>query len=197
MGNCQAIDNASLVIQHPGGKSEMLYWPISANEVMKLNPGHYVALLLTTTLYSSPTTAATATTTTTTIKQNNSTAPPSNNNNQPLRVTRIKLLRPTDMLTLGHAYRLITTQEVMKGLWEKKHGKMRKKVQSEAAGKPERMRSDSEKRSSDYEKTATRSESAEKNNQVKKQEKQRPRTSSASSSRGWHPSLKSISEASS
>ncbi|KAD6119038.1 hypothetical protein E3N88_10309 [Mikania micrantha] len=38
MGNCQAIDNASLVIQHPTGKVERLYSAISAAEVMKLNP---------------------------------------------------------------------------------------------------------------------------------------------------------------
>ncbi|KAI3773636.1 hypothetical protein L1987_48166 [Smallanthus sonchifolius] len=100
MGNCQAIDNASLVIQHPNGKVERLYSGISAADVMKLNPGHYVALLLTTTVYSSrhpPTT-----------KQNNPSA--FTTNAQPLRVTRIKLLKNTDSLTAGYIYRLITTQ---------------------------------------------------------------------------------------
>lgn len=96
MGNCQAIDNASLVIQHPCGRVDQFYWPIAASEVMKMNPGHYVALLLTTTLYPSTTTAAAA-------------AASSSRNNS-VRVTRIKLLRPTDTLALGHAYRLITTQ---------------------------------------------------------------------------------------
>jgi len=97
MGNCQAIDAATLVIQHPNGKIENFYWPVSASEVMKTNPGHYVALLLSTTLYD-PT--------------NNNGECPNNGtaNNNSLRVTRIKLLRPTDTLVLGHVYRLITTQ---------------------------------------------------------------------------------------
>ena len=96
MGNCQAIDAATLVIQYPSGKAENFYWPVSASEVMKMNPGHYVALLLSTNLY--PT--------------NNNGECPANTtaNNTPLRVTRIKLLRPTDTLVLGHVYRLITTQ---------------------------------------------------------------------------------------
>ncbi|KAI3726952.1 hypothetical protein L1987_66759 [Smallanthus sonchifolius] len=116
MGNCQAVDNASLVLQTQNGKPQIFYSPISAAEIMKLHPGHYVALLLTTTtFYSSP------------PSSDHHHQPPNNNptnTNQPLRVTRIKLLRPTDNLVLGHAYRLITTQEVMKGLKAKKNGKL-------------------------------------------------------------------------
>lgn len=91
MGNCQAIDNASLVIQQPCGKVDKAYWPVPASYVMKSNPGYHVALLLTTTLYppSSTTTAS---------------------DTGPLRVTRIKLLRPTDTLLLGHTYRLVSSQ---------------------------------------------------------------------------------------
>ncbi|KAK4402372.1 hypothetical protein Sango_0977900 [Sesamum angolense] len=107
MGNCQAIDSATLVIQHPNGKVDKLYSPVAATEIMKMNPGHYVALLLTTTFYSSSSSSAAT-----------------NNSNIPLRVTRIKLLRPTDTLVLGHVYRLVTSQEVMKGLWAKKQAKM-------------------------------------------------------------------------
>ncbi|XP_047332230.1 uncharacterized protein LOC124935840 [Impatiens glandulifera] len=103
MGNCQTIDEATLVIQHPGGKVEKMYWPIAASEVMKMNSGHCVALLL----LSPP--PSTTTTTTSTV-----------------RITRIKLLRPTDTLILGHTYRLITTQEVMKEL-AKKHAKLKNK----------------------------------------------------------------------
>nr|GMC48295.1 uncharacterized protein LOC109149302 isoform X4 [Ipomoea batatas]GMC50624.1 uncharacterized protein LOC109149302 isoform X4 [Ipomoea batatas] len=96
MGNCQAIDdNASLVIQHPGGRAEKHYWPLSATEIMNTNPGHYVALLLTTTA--------------TTL--NSSAAAASTNNVPPVqRITRIKLLKPTDTLVLGHVYRLVTAQ---------------------------------------------------------------------------------------
>ncbi|KAG5522896.1 hypothetical protein RHGRI_034893 [Rhododendron griersonianum] len=60
MGNCQAIDNASLVIQHPCGRADKLYSPVSANEVMKMNPGHYVAQLLTTTATATANSAAAA-----------------------------------------------------------------------------------------------------------------------------------------
>lgn len=155
MGNCQAIDNASLVIQQPCGKVDKAYWPVPASYVMKTNPGYHVALLLTTTLYpSSSTTTETDT--------------------RPLRVTRIKLLRPTDTLLLGHTYRLVSSQgtvfyrvtfcgeqfffffctkllndvllnfvEVMKGVWAKKYAKMQKKKQSEAASGKEIMNSSS------------------------------------------------------
>lgn len=86
MGNCQAIDNSSIAIQHSSGRVEKLYSSVPASQIIKLNPSHYVALLLTTT------TTAVATT------------------GGPLRITRIKLLRPTDTLLLGHTYRLISAQ---------------------------------------------------------------------------------------
>ncbi|EOY20625.1 Uncharacterized protein TCM_011995 isoform 2 [Theobroma cacao] len=146
MGNCQAVDAATLVIQHPSGKVDKFYWPMSASEIMRMNPGHYVALLISTTLYHS---------------SNNDKCPDNSANNvNPVRLTRIKLLRPTDTLVLGQVYRLITTLvrkalflslgfylilsyvlpgfwflEVMKGLCAKKHAKM-KKNQQESAEKP-------------------------------------------------------------
>ena len=93
MGNCQAIDAAALVIQHPSGRIERLYWQISASEVMKMNPGHYVSLIIP--------------------------LPVSEEENQEhtakVRITRVNLLRPNDTLTLGHAYRLVTTQGML--LW--------------------------------------------------------------------------------
>jgi hypothetical protein len=98
MGNCQAIDAATLVIQHPNGKTEKFYSSINANQVMKMNPGHCVALLISTTIY----------------PNKNIENSPKNNNSEtksnPVRLTRIKLLKPTDDLLLGHVYRLITTQ---------------------------------------------------------------------------------------
>ncbi|KAI7728033.1 hypothetical protein M8C21_007380 [Ambrosia artemisiifolia] len=184
MGNCQAIDNASLIIQHPNGKVERLYATITAAEVMKLNPGHYVALLLTTTLYSSRPPSTTAPT------KQNSTGATVTTSGQPLRITRIKLLRPTESLTVGHIYRLITTQEVMKGLMAKKNGKvsdyMKKPVPvatEELAGKniPAAIRSNQSERT---------------HQQMKRSEKDR-KTAAAMKARGWHPSLNSISEASS
>ncbi|CAI8608446.1 unnamed protein product [Vicia faba] len=106
MGNCQTVDAAALVIQHPSGKIERLYWSVSASYVMKANPGHYVSLIMP-------------------LPQGE------NFNNEeekkkPVLFTRVKLLKPDDTLTLGHAYRLITTQEVEKVLKAKKrrtHGK--------------------------------------------------------------------------
>lgn len=99
MGNChchcQAIDTATLVIQHPCGKSDKLFWPVCAGEVMKMNPGHYVALLISTTVCPSS------------DGSRPSAAAPGSSS---VRVTRIKLLRPTDTLVLGQVYRLITAQ---------------------------------------------------------------------------------------
>lgn len=89
MGNCQAIDAAALVIQHPSGKIERLYWPVSVSEVMKTNPGHYVSLII-------PLPA--------------SEDDQDQDKTKTVRFTRVKLLRPTDTLALGHAYRLVTTQ---------------------------------------------------------------------------------------
>lgn len=107
MGNCQAIDNATLLIQHTSGRVDKLYWPVTANEIMKMNPGHYVALLLTTTTTLCPPTNPSSATA---KKVNSVTINTGGTNNIPVRITRIKLLKPTDTLVLGHVYRLITTQ---------------------------------------------------------------------------------------
>ncbi|XP_024970980.1 uncharacterized protein LOC112509974 isoform X2 [Cynara cardunculus var. scolymus] len=191
MGNCQAVDNASLVLQTQNGRAQRFYSPISAAQIMKLHPGHYVALLLTTTFYSSsdhhqhPNLINPTTTTTT---------------QQPLRVTRIKLLRPTDNLVLGHAYRLITTQEVMKGLKAKKNGKLIDN--NNTSSQPPESLGVSEA-NSDCKAAASRShQSGKTHHQMKKPDKHRPRTAvpaksaaAGSKPRSWHPSLNSISEA--
>ncbi|XP_042448605.1 uncharacterized protein LOC122033612 isoform X1 [Zingiber officinale] len=87
MGNCQASEAATAVIQHPGGKAERLYWPTSAADVMKSNPGHYVALV---------------TLTVSETKQDGGT----------VKFTRVRLLKPKDVLLLGRVYRLITSQAI-------------------------------------------------------------------------------------
>ncbi|XWS60686.1 hypothetical protein CRYUN_Cryun07bG0057400 [Craigia yunnanensis] len=167
MGNCQAIDAATLVVQHPCGKVDKFYWHVSASEIMRMNPGHYVALLISTTLYHS---------------SNNDKCPASstNNNVNPVRLTRIKLLRPTDTLVLGQVYRLITTHEVMKGLCAKKHAK---KPKEKAGQRPE---------------TVARRSEPDKENKVSKHDRHRPRSTtssnSATRSKTWQPSLQSISE---
>ena len=83
MGNCQAVDAAALVIQHPNGRIERMYWSVSASEVMKMNPGHYVSLII---------------------------PLPSTDEEKTVRFTRVKLLRSSDTLVLGRAYRLVTSQ---------------------------------------------------------------------------------------
>lgn len=103
MGNCQAVDAAVLVIQHPSGKIERLYWPIAASEVMRTNPGHYVSLIIPLPPQQDD-------------HNNNHQDHKNNNNNNTVRFTRVKLLRPNETLNLGHAYRLITTQGMLVSL---------------------------------------------------------------------------------
>ncbi|KAM1209793.1 hypothetical protein ACFX2J_015283 [Malus domestica] len=195
MGNCQATDAATLVVQHPSGKEEKFYWAVSASEIMKMNPGHYVALLISTTLCpSNPTTDKGGD-----RKDKNSNPDDNKNTASSLRVTRIKLLRPTDSLVLGKVYRLITTQEVMKGLWAKKQAKVKRnnnhQVEGEQKPQVERVMREKQVLTS-----ARRSETSELEKDIQVNNKHergghRPRT--ATTSRTWQPSLHSISEAAS
>ncbi|XP_073042222.1 uncharacterized protein [Primulina eburnea] len=187
MGNCQAIDNATLVIQHPNGKENRLFQPIVATEIMKINPGHYVALLLTTTLYKSTSSATAAA-----AGNKGSTK----NNKIPLRVTRIKLLRPTDTLVLGHVYRLVTTEEVMKGLGAKKLAKWKQRKSGDDA---EMYGKSAAKPNSDFEGVLRRN-AVEMTEQVKdrgrkSRNNKAPVVHAPSKSKAWQPSLSSISEA--
>ncbi|EOY00369.1 hypothetical protein QUC31_014307 [Theobroma cacao] len=170
MGNCQAIDAAALVIQHPCGRIERLYWPIPASEVMRMNPGHYVSLIIP---LPEPEEE----------KQDEKT----------VRFTRVKLLRPSDTLALGHAYRLITSQEVMKVLKAKKYAKMKR----QQLDSNEKLQHGQENQSSGREPGGK--SDAEKTYQVIKHERQRSRTTpvnaAALRSKSWRPSLQSISEA--
>ncbi|XP_039130670.1 uncharacterized protein LOC120267053 [Dioscorea cayenensis subsp. rotundata] len=103
MGNCQAAEAATVVIQHPGGRVERQYWPMCAAEVMRSNPGHYVALV--TLCFSEDEN-----------KQDSS----------GVRLTRLRILKPKDTLLLGQVYRLISSQEVTRALRERKYEKMRR-----------------------------------------------------------------------
>lgn len=87
MGNCQASEAATVVIQHQEGKVERLYWPTTAADVMKSNPGYYVALV---TLYVS--------------------GEKEDGGGGAVRFTRARLLKAKDMLLLGQVYRLITSE---------------------------------------------------------------------------------------
>lgn len=91
MGNCQAAEAATVIIQHPGGKVERLYWPTSVADVMKTNPGHYVALVIV-------------------CVSDKEKKQEGGAEIGAAKVTRVKLLKPKDMLLLGQVYRLITSQ---------------------------------------------------------------------------------------
>jgi len=114
MGNCQAADAAAVVIQHPGdGKVERLYWPATAADVMRKNPGHYVALVV---LHVSGGGDA---------KADPAVAAVAGGGGGGARITKVKLLKPKDTLLLGQVYRLITSQEVTKAVQARKQEKMR------------------------------------------------------------------------
>jgi PADRE domain len=94
MGNCQAAEAATVIIQHQGGKVERLYWPTTAADVMKTNPGHYVALVILC------------------VSDKEKRQEAGADRGGP-KVTRVKLLKPKDMLLLGQVYRLITSQGLL------------------------------------------------------------------------------------
>lgn len=101
MGNCQAAEVATVLIQHPGeGRTERAYWALSAGSVMAANPGHYVAAVITSP--PDPSSAGAA-------------APP---------VKHLKLLRPDDTLLLGRVYRLVSFEEVLREFTAKRHVKL-------------------------------------------------------------------------
>jgi len=105
MDTCQAAEAAAVVIQHPGGKVERLYWSTTATEVMRSNPGHYVALVILRVAAdktAAPGDAAAAATTTG--------VGAGAGGGGGAKITRVKLLKPKDTLLLGQVYRLITAQ---------------------------------------------------------------------------------------
>ncbi|KAM7484271.1 hypothetical protein LguiA_000280 [Lonicera macranthoides] len=192
MGNCQAVDAAALVIQHPSGRIERMYWSISASEVMKMNPGHYVSLIIPLPNNINPTAAATG------DRDHQRNPPGDDNNNKTVRLfTRVKLLRSTDTLVLGRAYRLITSQEVMKVLRAKRNAKM-KKNQRES-----KQSSDQDRQSSSTcEADQARSSELDNISPPTGDERQQQRSGSthlaaAARSKSWRPSLQSISESAS
>jgi hypothetical protein len=102
MGNCQAAEAAAVVIQHPGGKVERLHGPATAGEVMRSNPGHYVALVVLRVAgvgggaKPDPMSSGAAAT--------------AGGGGGVTKITKVKLLKPKDALLLGQVYRLITSQ---------------------------------------------------------------------------------------
>ncbi|KAK9066487.1 hypothetical protein SSX86_013810 [Deinandra increscens subsp. villosa] len=194
MGNCQAVDNASLVLQTQTGKSERFYSPVSAAEIMKLHPGHCVALLLTTTLYSPPPPPPPATTTTTTINHpiTNLFGSPASSFSAPPTIFFSAML--TDS----------SPTKVIKGLKAKKNGKSdnyKSFLQPpESAGKDHEAKPNCEAASGTNHqlgKVKTHQHQVAINPAAPAKSKPPSRSKLPKPGRGWHPSLNSISEATS
>ncbi|CAN6851394.1 unnamed protein product [Brassica oleracea] len=100
MGNCQAAEAATVLIHHPSeNKVERIYWSVTASDVMKSNPGHYVAVVVTS---------------------------PTLRNEKGSLLKQLKLLRPDDILLIGHVYRLVSFEEVLNEFATKKCVKLGK-----------------------------------------------------------------------
>ncbi|KAF3332144.1 hypothetical protein FCM35_KLT03550 [Carex littledalei] len=150
---------------------------------MKTNPGHYVALVIV-------------------CVSDKEKKQQGGAESGAARVTRVKLLKPKDMLLLGQVYRLITSQEVTKALQARKSDKM-KKMQNDLGDEKLKLK---EKHRNHHEKqnAPQRKHSDAHSDKVTKQERDQKHRSNGSSStstqpinraRHWRPSLNSISEA--
>ncbi|WVZ92931.1 hypothetical protein U9M48_038961 [Paspalum notatum var. saurae] len=178
MGNCQAAEAAAVVIQHPGGKVERLYGAATAAEVMRSNPGHYVALVVL--RVSRPGSGAGA--------GGGAKPDPAG-----AKITKVKLLKPKDTLLLGQVYRLITSQEVAQAIRARRQDKMRR-CEEPADDDRRRRPPPPQPRDDDAGCEAEQEQSAADT------ERKRPQHRSGGGGgrgRHWRPSLQSISESAS
>ncbi|CAO2169114.1 unnamed protein product [Urochloa humidicola] len=172
MGNCQAAEAAAVVIQHPGGKVERLYGPATAGEVMRSNPGHYVALVV---LRVSGVGGGGG------AKPDGPTSSSGCAGGGGVKITKVKLLKPKDALLLGQVYRLITSQEVAKAIQTRRQGKTRRCEEAPGASEARgQSGADLERK---------RAEKAERQH--------RSGGGGARGGRHWRPSLQSINESAS
>ncbi|XP_062192306.1 uncharacterized protein LOC133895805 [Phragmites australis] len=169
MGNCQAAEALAVVIQHPGGKVERLYGPATAADVMRSNPGHYVALVVL--RVSGPSADA---------KADAAVA------GGGAKITKVKLLKPKDTLLLGQVYRLITAQEAAKAVQARRQDKMRR---------CEEVIDDRRRRQSQpgHASAGSEEQGQSTGHERKRPEKERHR-SGGGRGRQWRPSLQSITE---
>ena len=86
-----------MVIQHPGGRVERVYWSLTASQVMAANPGHYVAVIIVAPPPSALNSAAAS-----------SSACHDSGGGRGARVKHLRLLRANDTLHIGHVYRLVS-----------------------------------------------------------------------------------------
>ncbi|KAL5220037.1 hypothetical protein ABZP36_024750 [Zizania latifolia] len=198
MGNCQAAEAAAVVIQHPGGKVERLYWPATAADIMRRNPGHYVALVV---LRVSAGGGG--------AKADHPAAADAENGSggAPPKITKIKLLKPKETLLLGQVYRLVTSQEVTKALQARRQEKMRRCKEAtdhhQTPPPPPHHRQQQPPRGDSAAAAAGEEQRRSIDHQERKRaEKDRHRSIGGSGSgsgrgRNWQPSLQSISESAS
>ncbi|KAJ1258762.1 hypothetical protein BS78_10G100500 [Paspalum vaginatum] len=181
MGNCQAAEAATVVVQHPGGRVERLYWATSAAEVMRGNPGHYVAL----------------------VTHRDEKRPSSQAQGAArrggARVTRVKLLKPRDTLLLGQAYRLITVAEVTRAMQAKKDEKTRRAQQQQQLVVVQPPKDDGGRTAGsgggdDGSRTTTQQPV---DSSLHQDDRDKPSSAGARHHRYWRPSLHSIAEVSS
>ncbi|CAL9768700.1 unnamed protein product [Musa acuminata subsp. burmannicoides] len=122
MGNCQAAEAATVVIHHPGGKVERAYWSLSASQVMAANPGHYVAVIVDGYPSRLPPPALQSSTSSSFRAYRSCSGSSSAGGAAPVK--HLKLLRPDDALHIGHVYRLISFEEVVREFAWKRHVKL-------------------------------------------------------------------------
>ncbi|KAJ1268453.1 hypothetical protein BS78_07G136600 [Paspalum vaginatum] len=170
MGNCQAAEAAAVVIQHPGGKVERLYGAATAAEVMRSNPGHYVALVVL--RVSGPGSGGGC----------GGAKPDPAVAAAGAKVTKVKLLKPKDTLLLGQVYRLITSQEVAQAIRARRQDKMRRCEEAADDRRPPRDAAGC---------------GAEQGQSADKERKRPQHRSGGGRGRHWRPSLQSISESAS
>ncbi|XP_037475603.1 uncharacterized protein LOC119353116 isoform X1 [Triticum dicoccoides] len=188
MGNCQAADAAAVVIQHPGdGKVERLHWPATAADVMRRNPGHYVALVL---LHHVSAGGG--------VDPDPAVAGEGGG----ARITKVKLLKPRDTLHLGQVYRLITSQEVTKAVQTRRQERTRGCDEAIEQERPRLHRRRQPPRPRGDNAATTEQRQPADHQQRKQPEKDRHHRSMAAArgggrSRHWRPALQSITESSS
>ncbi|KAF8772827.1 hypothetical protein HU200_005211 [Digitaria exilis] len=192
MGNCQAAEAAAVVIQHPGGKVERLYGAATAGEVMRSNPGHYVALVVLR------------------VSGVGANKPESGGGGGGAKITKVKLLKAKDTLMLGQVYRLITSQaeidELIKNPFPNCFSEVAKAIQARRQDKTRRCEEaldDDRRPGHDSAAAGGDAQGQSGADQVvqnlKRAEKERSRGRSGGGVRGrhWRPSLQSITESAS
>ncbi|XP_042450035.1 uncharacterized protein LOC122034761 [Zingiber officinale] len=111
MGNCQTTDVVAVLIQHPDGRTEKANCPLSASHVMAANPGHYVAVVIT--LISQR-------------RSSSSSASATADDRREKVVRYLKLLGPEEPLQLGHFYRLVSFEDVLREFGTKRRVRLSK-----------------------------------------------------------------------